>query len=345
MSWDLFCRVVDNWGDIGVCWRLAGELAARGVAVRLWIDDARALGWLAPRGHDGVAVADWQAAATAEPAEVVIETFGCGLPEPYLRRMAARAAPPKWINVEHLSAEAYVERSHCLPSPQSAGLTRWFFYPGFSARTGGLLREVDLPQRRQRFRRRHWLQARGIEPAAGERLVSLFCYDNPALPLLLDALAERPTLLLATHGLAAQQVAALLGPELAHRQLRALLLPALSQLDYDRLLWSCELNFVRGEDSFMRAQWAGAPLVWQIYRQSDDAHAVKLQAWLDRYLAGAAPSLAEPVRRLHAAWNDLGPPASEFPAPVAWQAHARRWRQELLALPDMVGELLAFAAI
>ena len=30
MLWDLFCRVIDNHGDLGVCWRLARDLAARG---------------------------------------------------------------------------------------------------------------------------------------------------------------------------------------------------------------------------------------------------------------------------------------------------------------------------
>ncbi len=349
MTLDVFCRVVDNWGDIGVCWRLAAELAARGVAVRLWVDDARALSWLAPDGHAGVDVGSWQAAADAEPADAVIETFGCGLPEPFLQRMATRMAPPKWINVEHLSAEPFVERSHRLPSPQSsgaaAGLTRWFFYPGFSARTGGLLREADLLQRRRRFRRQRWLQSQGIVADTGERLVSLFCYENAALPALLEALAERPTLLLATTGPAAQQVSALLGPGLVHRQLRVRHLPPLSQRDYDRLLWSCELNFVRGEDSFVRAQWAGAPCVWQVYRQADQAHVVKLQAWLERYLAGAAPEVAEPARRLHTAWNGLAAPAFEFPDPAAWVAHCQRWRDRLLELPDLVGELLEYAAV
>jgi hypothetical protein len=23
LHWDIFCRVIDNFGDIGVCWRLA----------------------------------------------------------------------------------------------------------------------------------------------------------------------------------------------------------------------------------------------------------------------------------------------------------------------------------
>ena len=78
------------------------------------------------------------------------------------------------------------------------------------------------------------------------------------------------------------------------------------QADYDRLLWSCDLNFVRGEDSFVRAQWAARPFVWHIYPQEDDAHRVKLDAFLDCYLAGLPATHAETVRRFWYAWNGVG---------------------------------------
>src|SRR5687768_145990 len=117
MLWDLFCRVVDNFGDIGICWRAAADLAARGEQVRLWTDDARALGWMAPGGRPGVQVLPWtDDAGTVQPGDVVVEAFGCNPPHAFVQRMAAMARPPVWINLEYLSAEPYVERSHGLPS-------------------------------------------------------------------------------------------------------------------------------------------------------------------------------------------------------------------------------------
>lgn len=367
MQWDLFCRVIDNFGDIGVCWRLAADLAGRGEAVRLWTDDAGALAWMAPQGAPGVQVCAWPAdgadgAAVAEPGEVVIEAFGCALPPSFVAAMAARAAraaiarPPVWINLEYLSAEDYVERNHGLQSPQASGpgrgLAKWFFYPGFTDRTGGLLREPDLAQRQRDFAaqgRRAWLTAQGIAPAADERCVSLFCYDNPALAALLDDLAQAPTLLLATPGPAARQVRALLGPQARRGALRALALPAFTQRDYDLLLWSCDLNLVRGEDSFVRAQWAGRPFLWQAYPQDDNAHAAKLAAFQQRFLAGAAPALAAAVTRAGLAWNSLlpGPAPGLLPAaPLwpAWRAQCAAWRDRLLALPDLTSRLQAFVA-
>ncbi|HEX6708047.1 MAG TPA: elongation factor P maturation arginine rhamnosyltransferase EarP [Albitalea sp.] len=347
MLWDLFCRVVDNFGDVGVCWRAAAELAARGEKVRLWIDDGRALSWMAPTGRAGVQVLAWPSDEAVIPAgDVVVEAFGCNPPAGFVAGMAAAARPRVWINLEYLSAEDYVERSHGLPSPQAggpgAGLTKWFFYPGFTDRTGGLLRESDLLDRQRRFDPTGWLAAQGVSTRPQERRVSLFCYDNPALPALLDTLAAEPTLLLATAGIASAQVESLLGPGLQRGALRAVLLPALPQPEYDRLLWCCDLNFVRGEDSFVRAQWAARPFVWHIYPQSDGVHADKLEAFAERFLAHAPAALAREVRACWRAWNGTGGALGGLPDPTAWRGHCQTWRDGLLGQTDLITRLLGF---
>ena len=350
MRWDLFCKVVDHHGDVGVAWRLVADLAARGETARFHLDDRRALEWMAPDGASGVVISDWATADDADAApDIVVETFGCGLPPRYAERLP-RDRPPVWIDVEYLSAEAYVERSHGLPSPQfggpAAGLRKWFFYPGFTPRTGGLLREADLSERQRRFDARAWLRARGLGRSAddGERVVSLFCYENDRLDALLDSLAEAPTLVLAAAGPPADRVAAALGAGGRRGALRWVPLPLLTQRDYDHLLWSCDLNFVRGEDSFVRAQWAGAPFVWQAYRQSDGAHERKLEAFLERFLAGPpAPDQAS-LRALFRAWNGFGPWPNALPSPVAWRARCAAWRSVLSAQHDLTGQLVRFAA-
>ncbi len=342
--WDIYCRVIDNHGDIGVCWRLACNLAARGQQVHLWVDDASALAWMAPAGAPGVRVSPWPTGLhNDEPGQVVIEAFGCELPAFVVERMAAMKVPPLWVNLEYLSAEGFVERSHRMLSPQRGGLKKWFFYPGFTERTGGLIREADLLQRRQRFDAAAWLRTLGTEPAAGERVVSLFCYEQPALPALLRHLSQHPTLLLATSGHAARQVAHLLGPSLQCGALRARLLPALSQNEYDHLLWASDLNFVRGEDSFVRAQWAGQPFVWQIYPQADGVHAVKLQAFLGRFLEGADAFWAARLRDVWAAWNGGGASWPAEPELAAWQGRCLNWRDALARQSDLASQLIGFA--
>jgi len=356
MQWDIFCEVIDNHGDLGVCWRLACQLAAAGERARLWVDDPTALNWMAPAGCDGVQVIDWSDAEAVRRAvadsvpDVLVEAFGCD-PEPELVARFAQAPSDAqaWINLEYLSAEPYVEKLHRLPSPvfkgPGAGLTKRFFYPGFTPATGGLLREPDLMARQARFDRAPWLEAQQIPWQEGERLVSLFCYEPPALAALLAQLAADPvpTRLLVTAGRAARAVQASLDaldrPMGAQSSLSISYLPYLSQADFDHLLWACDLNFVRGEDSLVRALWAGAPLVWQIYPQDDDAHHVKLNAWLD--WLGAPPEL----RLFHHAWNGFGDAPLSAPGPLdAWRDTARAARGRLLAQDDLLAQLRQLVA-
>ena len=382
--WDVFCRVVDNYGDAGIAWRLAAGLAARGVRVRLWIDDAAPLRVIAPQGAPGVQLCDWAQAERDDgapavlPGAVVIETFGCEAPLAFMRRglatpaagagaargadacggidtaaeaaRAAQAAPPLLINLEHLSAEPFVERSHGLPSPLSAahgGGTRWFYFPGFSPATGGLLREPALLQQRAAFDRDAWLATHGLALQGGERCAVLFCYaDAPLAPLLdrLDAAGGR-WLVLAAAG--ASQAAVMQAMAMAPRpHLRGAALPLLTQPQFDRLLWCADFACVRGEDSVLRALWAGAPFLWHIYRQHDGAHAAKLEAFMDRMLDGADAPLAAALRRLARAWNGLGDWAAPdaWPDLSAWRLQVEGWRDALAAQPDLVSRLLAFVA-
>ena len=370
LLWDIFCRVIDNHGDLGVCWRLSCDLAARGQQVRLWVDDASALQWMAPGALQGevpdVRVLPWTQPidpallASLPASDVWIEAFGCDIAPDFIAacadssstggRFDSRTAPT-WINLEYLSAEPWVERMHALPSPvqhgPAAGRTKWFFYPGFTPHTGGLLREQDLAARQQAFDGAAWLQAQGID-ARGERIASLFCYEPPALGALLRQLdtATTPTHVLVTAGRAARAVARCLEDENdlqrlsgQREQLSLSYLPHLTQRAYDELLWACDVNFVRGEDSLVRALWAGAPLVWHIYPQpEDDAHHAKLGAFLDWLQAPAS------LRRFHHVWNGIeAGPLPEIDLP-GWRACVQAARQRLLEQPDLGTQLIGFVA-
>ncbi len=370
MRWDLFCNVVDNFGDIGVSWRLARQLAAEhGAQVRLWVDDLATFRRLAPaldpradaQSLGGIEVRRWIAPfAAVAPADVVVENFGCELPTSYVEAMAARARPPVWINLEYVSAESWVGGCHGLPSPHPRlPLTKFFFFPGLASGTGGVLIEKGLARRRLDFQSdadgvTRYLASLGVPPRAqGEQLVSLFCYPQAPLAALLDAWAAggRPVRALAFAGTASADVLAARGLAGGGRNgaLTAQVLPFLSQDDYDRILWSCDWNFVRGEDSFVRAQLAARPLVWQAHPQAGDAHRLKVEAFLARYLAHAGPGTGENLTALWSAWNGFTP-VEELAA--AWAACtgpeypelARRWEPRLAGHGDLAGNLAKFCA-
>ena len=164
IRWDLFCNVIDNFGDIAVSWRLARQLHAdHGCAVRLWVDDLVTFHRLvadvdvsAPLQRvDGVEIGHWTSDADlGEPGDVVVDVFGSRAPHAFVERMARRSPPPVWINLEYLSAEDWVEGCHGMPSPHPRlPIVRHFFFPGFTAATGGLLEERDLALDRFSFLR------------------------------------------------------------------------------------------------------------------------------------------------------------------------------------------------
>lgn len=381
MLWDVFCRVIDNFGDIGVCWRLACDLAQRGQQVRLWVDDARALAWMAPQvqwqadqalglstgqGQQGVTVCHWQDAEQLDQlapgllaGDVVVEAFGCDPPDAFVARMqvhAAGGAPAQWINLEYLSAEDYVERSHGLRSPvwsgAGKGLQKRFFYPGFTPSTGGLLREPELIARRGQelgspTQKQAYLQKLGLRLPPQAPLVLLFCYESAPVAALLDRLTKQipQAHVLLTPGPASRlaRLWAQRNPAFASHLHE---LPALPQTEFDRLLWCCDLNLVRGEDSAVRALWAGRPHIWHIYEQDDGVHAAKLDAFMARWQAGWPEPLREETRAWWLAWNHLAPMPDHLPswqaADCPWRVFSEKARDRLLTQQDLTSQLIHF---
>lgn len=376
----LFCRVVDNYGDIGICWRLARQLQhEHGLEVTLWVDDLRSFHRICPKllidaetqQLSGVTVRHWinqdSAFVVADVADIVIEFFGCDIPPAYIAAMAKCDPRPVWLNLEGLTAEEWVEGCHTLPSPHPRlPLTKYFFFPGFTNKTGGLLHESALEQRRQQFQANPLMETAflarfGMTPAEMTSFkVSLFCYPHAPVSALFEAWQSAATAItcLVPEGVAVEAVQAFLGAESnagAVRSSGALtvrVLPFVSQPEYDQLLWACDLNFVRGEDSWVRAQWAGKPFIWHIYPQDANLHHKKLRAFLQRYAAGmdglidfswywnGASTIYMPTcANCSALWQQLQADMLKV------TSRTFDWQREMLANGDMTSNLLAFARL
>ena len=376
-SWDVFCKVIDNFGDAAVCWRLARQLAAEhGGRVRLWIDAPGALHMLcaavagdrAWQSVAGVEVCRWVVDADfGAPAEIAIDAFGCGLPDAYAASMAERDPRSLWIILEYLSAEPWVSGHHGLPSPHPRlPLERYFFFPGVVPGTGGVLREASLERRRGAFecdpmaRDRFWRGLGFSAPAAAACVVSLFGYQNQAVGELLQIWAggEHPVVLAVAWSPLRDQSGGCFGTASCgdgtsrkRGKLEARFLPFVEQTAYDELLWASDWNFVRGEDSFVRAQWAARPMVWHIYPQAEGAHRVKLEAFLDLYCAGLDNAVAVRLRGLWQGWNQSGRPlAGQLgtawkglePHADALRKHARNWPGRLALPGGLAGNLAQY---
>lgn len=349
-SIDIFCAVVDNFGDIGVCLRLSRVLAGEGLRVRLYVDDmAVAARLIQGEVTPNLTIIPWEANLSYQDcADLVIEAFACNLPAQVLDVMKARETPTVWVDLEYLSAEDWVAGCHAIPSRHPAtGLMKTLFFPGFDTRTGGLIYESDLRRARDHFSPEDWRHEKGLPAPASDTLdFSLFCYRTaPEDDLYSGLIAQPHPVRVIRPGRATGKT-----PEIVAEQgsLTLINAPFYTQEDYDRLLWSMDLNFVRGEDSFVRAQFSAKPLIWNIYYQEEGAHFVKMDAFLRLYGGSFSSSDAESLADFHDLWNERG-----HKNPDSWQNlpktlerfsdGARNWADRLMTQPSLADRLLDFA--
>tara|TARA_B110000914_G_scaffold12773_1_gene10072 strand:- start:782 stop:1918 length:1137 start_codon:yes stop_codon:yes gene_type:complete len=371
LRWDIFCTSIDNFGDVGFSWRLARQLVnEHGLEVRLWVDDLAIFSqiesaidvdedqqWL-----QGVEICSWRKSfAEIEPADVVIETFACTLPDNYILAMADLPQQPVWINLEYLSAENWTLDCHCLPSfHPHLPLKKYFFFPGFVEGTGGLLLEKNLLPARVAFNNtsqdKFWQELGLQSRREGELCISLFCYDDAPIEELLSAwvISDVPIRVLVPQHSVNNAIGIFFGVDLPTAgqvlqsgKLQVCIIPFLTQDNYDELLWACDINFVRGEDSFVRAQWAERVFIWNIYPQAEHSHRLKLEAYLNLYTERMPPEMSAAVFSLWNAWNGNGQMInawSIFAAQMsALTEYGNNWIRQLLPIGDLASNLVKFS--
>lgn len=400
MQADIFCQIVDHYGDIGVTWRLAKQLRTEHhIAIRLWVDDLNVFSHIEPRVNalvdqqliDQIDIRRWLIdGPVATPFPIVITSFSCSLSSTWVERMAAQSHYC-WVELEYLSAEQWVETHHGLSSQRADGLVPTFFYPGFTEHTGGLIRERDLIKTRDTWQadvkqQTQFLEKIGVRFNAEQDppfLISLFAYPQAPFQSFFNALNELnvndlnaldtgDTLDALDSGDMFEKSEAknFLGDVTPHNKIKCQnvhvlisesvtlpddlitpshvtwqRIPFLTQPDYDRLLWSMNLNIVRGEDSFVRALWAGKPMIWHIYRQTENTHLTKLAAWLAR------TNLPKPVQETMMSWSSpdqthsLETALSTALLPLNWadwQIKTTQFTHNLALLPDLATNLAHF---
>ncbi|WP_277030922.1 elongation factor P maturation arginine rhamnosyltransferase EarP [Turicimonas muris] len=310
---DIFCDVIDNFGDAGVCWRLARDIRKeKGWNVRFYINNLETLSAIEPRVDSekvrqhaaGIELLKWEYAERESPSDIVIETFGCRIPDPFEKRIAERNPSPIWINLEYLSAEDWVEGCHTLPSPHPRyGTKKYFFFPGVTNKTGGIICETGLNEHRQLFKSKKevFLKTIGANPESPFNTF-VFCYPSAPLKILVEALASDriPIQLLLAAGGAGKEIQELAKP---YPHILCVPLPMLPQTDFDKLLWVADSLIIRGEDSFARAQLAGKPFIWNIYPQTEDTHIHKLTAFEDRLKPFYSQKNFELLKEINLAFN------------------------------------------
>ena len=359
----VFVRVIDNYGDAGVGWRLSCLLAEYlHMHVRLWIDDTDALNKLVPapekqaritiEAWQGDAMMQQQLSAAADPV-LVIETFGCELPPQVLERMGQ--CRPLWLNWEYLTAEDWAVGLHAMSSLQPNGLEKYFWFMGIDADSGGLLREPDYLAEREKFRQQPKLQQAfrqeyGLPLQHTGQLWLVFAYTSGqwAQWMAMWQQADTPVTLWLAGGqvIESLRAAKLIAPEELQQEgdicelgnVTLVRIPFVPQAAFDRLLWLADAAIVRGEDSLVRALWAGLPFFWHIYRQDDDVHLQKLHSFWFKAMQGWPAELRQAFTVLSDDLNGAGA-VSSLKREQAWQylcAHWQSWVKSAAAWSEML---------
>ena len=374
--WDIFCKIVDNYGDIGICWRLAQQLAQEyAINVRLFVDDTNVAQKIIPNLEiskpqqviNKVQIVTWASIEANQIAsnevDAVLETFGCELPAQYLQHLSSKTV---WINLEYLSAEDWVSEFHAKPSRHpTLPLTKHYFFPGFFEDTGGLIREKDLIQQRDAFlasqdmQKSFWQRIIGRDINAQDIKLSLFCYPQAQIKKLIDDLQatnQGISIFIPFNSTIREfnNIFADLKPNIGevyhHNNITFYIVPFLSQDDYDYLLWACNLNFVRGEDSWIRAIWAGKPFIWQPYIQADNVHLNKLNAFLNFYNQHATEETKALIKQANLSWSgycETNTPHNVWSQLIdqlpSIAQHSKLLAASLVNQPDLATKLVIFS--
>lgn len=231
------------------------------------------------------------------------------------------------------------------------------FLPRFCGRHRRINSGKNYPSQQDAFQRQAFLQRLDIPTnCPGSIYISLFCYDQAPIENLIKYLAEStvPILLIVPDGKIAQRITQLLdyshyevGLQMQLQRLTIFIIPFLDQTDYDRLLCICDINFVRGEDSFVRAQYATNSFIWNTYPQTDQAHWQKLDAFLDLYTLTMPFDMKNSVQQLWYYWNGRGEIDGKvllhfFSLTESFKKYNKSWFEQLAKQQHLTSNLVQF---
>jgi uncharacterized repeat protein (TIGR03837 family) len=279
---DIFCDVVDNFGDAGVTYRLARNLAdiLPEIRIRLFTNGLSVFAGLSPeiKGFDLLPydVLNENFMREYPPAELIIEAFACHIPEIYYQ--TALQTECLIINLDHLSAEKWIEGVHIKESLTGAKAKKYFFMPGFVENSGGLIPDRQLTQLQREARRKDFCGRFGLD--GDGLLATVFTYEHDFSNFINDVIASGKKTELIVFGEKSQKsFESFL--KLQNEKLKIEFSDFIPQEEYDDLLKVADLNFVRGEDSWARACLSGKPFIWHSYHQEDNYQLVKVRAFND----------------------------------------------------------------
>ena len=283
-SIDIFCQVIDNYGDVGVAYRLAREFKRvyPNKKLRFVINKTEELNLI--RKSEDIEIILYKDISKIEnSADLIIESFGCEIPKKYMDKALKNSK--LIINLEYFSAEKWVDDFHLQESFLGGNLKKYFFIPGLSEKSGGILLDNEFLERKKKVEanKEYYLEKFGIKEKY-DLIGSVFSYEKNFDSLIeeLKKLGKKIILLILSEKTQKNFIKYFDNGN-NYDKIKFVKLPFFTYDKYEDLLALCDFNLVRGEDSFVRALLLGKPFLWHIYPQDENTHIEKLESFLEKY--------------------------------------------------------------
>ena len=281
---DIFCQVIDNYGDVGVAYRLAREFKRvyPNKKLRFVINQIEELNLI--RKSEDIEIILYKDISKIEnSADLIIESFGCEIPKEYMDKALKNSK--LIINLEYFSAEKWVDDFHLQESFLGGNLKKYFFIPGLSEKSGGILLDNEFLERKKKVEanKEYYLEKFGIKEKY-DLIGSVFSYEKNFDSLIeeLKKLNKKVILLILSEKTQKNFIKYFDNGN-NYDKIKFVKLPFFTYDKYEELLALCDFNLVRGEDSFVRALLLGKPFLWHIYPQDENTHIKKLESFLEKY--------------------------------------------------------------
>lgn len=306
---DIFCEIIDNFGDIGVVYRIGKELKKQfpNCKFRVFMNRTQEFCTINKKATNiqyqiinniEYLTFDYINNSDIIPADIIIEAFGCTIPQKYMKKAIYDST--LLINLEYLSAEDWIEDFHLKSSPIGHGkLKKIFFMPGFTEKTGGIIADSNYLELVNRvnnnidfYKKKYLFEKYGISNYNEKIIGTIFSYEKSFEPLLksLKKLNKNSVLLIfgeqsieSFKNFFKKNSIQVLGNLIKYDKIEIRFLDFLNQNDYEELINTVDFNFVRGEDSFIRGILSGKPYLWHIYCQEEYVHMDKITSFLQKF--------------------------------------------------------------
>ena len=283
-SIDIFCQVIDNYGDVGVAYRLAREFKRvyPNKKLRFVINQTEELNLI--RKSEDIEIILYKDISKIEnSADLIIESFGCEIPKEYMDKALKKSK--LIINLEYFSAEKWVDDFHLQESFLGGNLKKYFFIPGLSEKSGGILLDNEFLERKKKVEanKEYYLEKFEIKEKY-DLIGSVFSYEKNFDSLIEELKKlDKKIILLILSEKTQKNFIKYFDNGNNYDKIKFVKLPFFTYDKYEELLALCDFNLVRGEDSFVRVLLLGKPFLWHIYPQDENTHIKKLESFLEKY--------------------------------------------------------------